>query len=63
MKDSLETQKQTNFNAVFNKIKKDKDAQIRDLSAQIFALDKELQQAKGKASALNSEIGVHKEVS
>lgn len=61
MKDSLETQKQTNFNAVFNKIKKDKDAQIRDMAAKISTLEKELQQARNRTTALNSEIGVHKE--
>ena len=61
MKDSLETQKQTNFNAVFNKIKKDKDAQIRDMAAKISTLEKELQQAKNRTTALNNEISVHKE--
>lgn len=61
MKDSLETQKQTNFNAVFNKIKKDKDAQIRDMAAKISVLEKDLQQMRNRTTALNNEIGVHKE--
>ena len=61
MKDSLETQKQTNFNAVFNKIKKDKDAQIRDMAAKISVLEKDLQQMRNRTTALNNEISVHKE--
>jgi len=61
MKDSLEAQKQTNFNAVFNKIKKDKDAQIKELASKLASCEKDLQSHKNRNSSLNNEIGVHKE--
>jgi len=61
MKDTLEAQKQNNFNAVFNKIKREKDAQIKEMSATITTLEKELQAQKSRGNTLNVEINMHKE--
>lgn len=61
VKDSLEAQKQSNFNVVFNKIKKEKDAQIKDMALQISFLEKELQTQRSRGNSLNNEINVHKE--
>lgn len=61
MKDSLETQKQTNFNAVFNKIKKEKDNQIKDLELKLLSLKNDNQTLKHRNENLILEINMHKE--
>lgn len=61
IKDSLEAQKQNNFNAVFNKIKKDKDNQIKEMAQKISTLEKEVANQRNRNDALNKEIDVHKQ--
>ena len=61
VKDSLEMHKQTNFNQACNKIKKEKDNHIRQLTDRVFDLEKTIGSFKHKTDMLYSEINMHKQ--
>lgn len=57
----LETQNQTNFNLVFNKIKKEKDKQINEITSKCGDLGKICEELKNENEELQKEINLHKE--
>ena len=57
----LETQNQTNFNLVFNKIKKEKDKQINEITTKCEGLEKKCEELKNENEELQKEINLHKE--
>ena len=57
----LETQNQTNFNLVFNKIKKEKDKQINEITSKCEDLGKKYEELKNENEELKKEINLHKE--
>ena len=59
-KGSLESQNQSNFNFVLNKIRKEKDGQITELKGKVNTTEKELVSYRSKNDTLLLEINVHK---
>ena len=57
----LETQNQTSFNLVFNKIKKEKDKQINEITSKCGDLGKICEELKNENEELQKEINLHKE--
>ena len=57
----LETQNQTNFNLVFNKIKKEKDKQINEITSKCGDLGKICEELKNENEEQQKEINLHKE--